>query len=442
MTIAPQDSALFRDLFADPEIARLFSDSATIRAMLIVMGTLAKVQGERGTIPAEAGAYLHRAALEVQIDPSALAAETARNGVCIPALVAAFARDAQVPDHTRYLHWGATSQDVTDTGLALRLRQVLSIAGDRLDALLAMLADLAEAHAERPMAARTYGQIATPTTFGATAAIWGSGILSLRDELPAIRDAVEIVTLNGASGTLSVLGEDGPGTRTALARALGLRDPGISPHADRSHILALAGWANRVLAACAKMATDLTLLTRDGDIALGGGGASSTMPQKANPVGPSTIRALALYGNGLATAIHAGVPWDQRDGGAWFAEWLSLPPLLAATVKALSILGACDIQPDADRMASRVEDPSGLIHAEALSFALARDMPRPDAQAQVKTWAAEVRAKGGSLLDRAGADPADYAPDRQWGEAPALARRFAAKARGRGNGDSLGNNPG
>lgn len=416
-------------LFSDPEIARLFADTAVVRALLIVEGALAKVQGEAGVIPADAAAYLHRASLEVQIDPAGLAVETARNGVCIPALVAAFAKEAQAPDVTQYFHWGATSQDIIDTGLALRLRQVLTLLGERLDAVLILLADLAEAHAETAMPARTYGQIATPTTFGALVAIWGGGLLTVRDEVPGIRDAVQIVTLNGASGTLSVMGDRGPAIRAALARVLGLHDPQSSPHADRAHMLALAGWANRVLRACDKIAVDLLALTRDGSVALGGGGSSSTMPQKANPVGPSVVRALAAHGLGHATALQSLAPQDQRDGAAWFTEWLSLPPLLAAAGKALSVLAATEVIPSADRFAETLSDPSGLIHAEALTFHLARSMPRPEAAAQVKAWATDVRTNGGSLLAKAGVDPADFAPQRQWGEGPALARRFAEKAR-------------
>ena len=224
------------------------------------------------------------------------------------------------------------------------------------------------------------------------------------------------------------LSEDGPAVRAKLAAALGLRDPGRSPHADRAHVLRLAGWCARTLAALSKMATDLLLLTRDGEVAVAGGG-SSTMPQKANPVGPSVIRALHAHGAGLSATLHAATPWDARDGGAWMAEWLALPQLVIATGRALSVADM-DVHVDALLMRSRVEDPTGLIHAEALSFEMARTMPRPEAQAQVKAWAQEVREGGGSLFDRADADPADYTPERRWGEAPDLARRFVAKVRG------------
>ncbi|GIT90923.1 3-carboxy-cis,cis-muconate cycloisomerase [Jannaschia pagri] len=436
MTIAPQDSPLLRDLFADAEVARLFSDTAAVRAMLIVEGTLAKVQGDAGMIPADAAAYLHRAAMEVQIDPAGLAPATAQNGVCVPALVAAFRKEAQAPEFTQYLHWGATSQDIIDTGLALRLRQVLTLIETRLDALLIALADLATAWAETPMVARTYGQPATVTTLGAQVASWGTGLLSVRDDLAPLREAVLMVTLNGAAGTLSAMGPEGPAIRAELAKALGLRNPGHSPHADRAHIQALSAWCNRLLQAAAKMAGDLLLLTRDGTVRLDAGGASSTMPQKANPVAPSVVRALAAHGAGHAAALSMIPAADARDGAAWFTEWLSLPPLLAATARSLTLLRETS---DPDHTGITLgspaafpggEDPSGLIHAEAVTFALAQTMPRPEAQAQVKAWTAQVRATGVSLLDLAGVDPDAFRPNRQWGEAPDLARRFAARVRG------------
>ncbi|CUH16856.1 3-carboxy-cis,cis-muconate cycloisomerase [Jannaschia seosinensis] len=427
MSVTPFDSALQGRAFTDPEIGRLFSDTAELRAMLIVWGALAKAQAAHGLIPETAAAAIHRATLEVQIDPGALARATDENGVVIPALLAAMHHEMKAPEHAQWLHHGATSQDITDTGLALRLRQALTLIAERLDGALDRLAALAKAQAETPMAARTYGQIATPTTFGAVAAIWGNGLLAMRDALPAIRAQVEIVTLGGAAGTLSVMGPAGPQVRAALAEGLALRDPVRSPHAERSHIRALASWLGGALAALDKMAGDLLLLTRDGMVTLGAAGGSSTMPQKANPVAPSRIRALALHGHGLVQTLHAPHA-DQRDGAAWFAEWLALPQLVAATARALTLAAETKVVPDPARLRAPLDDPTGLIHAEAVSFAL--DLPRPEAQAQVKEWAAEIRASGGSLIEKAGLPPERFTPASQWGEAPAQARAFAAAVRG------------
>ncbi|SDY81592.1 3-carboxy-cis,cis-muconate cycloisomerase [Jannaschia faecimaris] len=426
MTITPFDSTLHGRGFADADIARLFSDSAELRAMLITWGALARAQAAHGQIPSESAEAIHRATLEIQIDPGALTQDTARNGVCVPALAAQFRAEMQAPEHAQWLHHGATSQDIIDTGLALRLRQALGFIARGLDATVAMLADLAEAHAETPMPARTYGQLATPTTFGATVAIWGNGFLAQRSDLPRIRDLVQVVTLNGAGGTLSVMGKAGPVIRADLARGLGLADATDNRHAERSHIRALAGWLGQTLAAADKTASDLLLLTRDGSVTLGTGGSSSTMPQKSNPVAPSQIRALALHGQALTQALSTA-PWDHRDGAQWFVEWLALPQLVAATARALSLLSGMTVAPDAARLRAPLDEPSGLIHAEAISFAL--DLPRPEAQAKVKAWVGEIRTEGGSLIEKSGLPSDRFTPEAQWGEAPALARRFARAAR-------------
>jgi 3-carboxy-cis,cis-muconate cycloisomerase len=197
MPSSPADSAIYRRLFGDDEAARLFSDSAEIRAMLLVEGALARMQGAAGLIPPEAAAFIDRAAPEVQIDPTALAAETARNGVPVPALLAAFRKAAEAPAMMQYLHWGATSQDIMDTALALRLRPLLLLWDRRLTAVLSRLGDLADAHADLPMAARTYGQHATPTGFGAVVAGWGWPLIGWRDDLPGLRAALLQVSLSG-----------------------------------------------------------------------------------------------------------------------------------------------------------------------------------------------------------------------------------------------------
>ena len=163
MPASPLDSALYRDLFGDLEVAKLFTDSAEIRAMLVVEGALAKAQGALGMIPETAAAAIHRDAMEVIIDPAGLARDTGQNAVPVPALVAAFREAMQAPDHAQYVHWGATSQDIMETGLKLRLRQALAISENRIRTASKSLGKICETHASLPIAGRTYGQIATPT---------------------------------------------------------------------------------------------------------------------------------------------------------------------------------------------------------------------------------------------------------------------------------------
>ena len=245
MPATPFDSAIYRDLLGDAEVGRLFTDSAEVRSMLLVEGALAKAQGRLGLIPEVSAAAIHRASMEVQIDPSGLAEETGRSAVSVPALVAAFRKAMKAPDHSQYVHWGATSQDIMDTALVLRLRQVLAIYEARLDVTLATLGQLAETHAETPMAGRTYGQIATPTSFGAVVTSWGAPLLGPRHRLDDMRKGLLRVSLSGAAGTLSSMGEKGPEVRAELARALDLADPGGTWHSNRCDHCPFRGLGNR-----------------------------------------------------------------------------------------------------------------------------------------------------------------------------------------------------
>ena len=434
MPASAADSALYRKLFSDDDTATLFTDNAEIRAMLLVEGALASVQGQLGLIPQEAAAFIARSAREVQLDPSALAAETAVNGVPIPALVAAFRKEMQAPDFAQYLHWGATSQDIMDTALALRLRRVCALWEGRLTDLARALGQLARRHADLPMAARTYGQVAVPTSFGAIVAGWGHPVLRHKERLAALQPDLLVVSLSGAAGTLSAMGGEGPAVRAGLAASLGLGDPGHSWHAERDGIAAFASWMAGLAASLGKIGEDLILMAQTGigEVTIAGAGGSSTMPQKQNPVGPSVLVALARQVGALAAALQgAALHRQQRDGAAWFTEWLTLPQLCILTGRALALALdlATRIEPRAEAMAMNLDDGSGLAQAEALSFALARQMPRPEAQAQIKALCAKARAGGPSLVDLvAEAFPTLDLSGSGLGTAPQEARDFAQAA--------------
>lgn len=444
MPASPADSMIYAQLFGDEEASALFSDAAEIREILRVEGALAHVQGALGIIPPDAAEFIERASRTVRIDPAPLAGETGRNGVPIPAVLAAFRKAAGAPEFMHHLHWGATSQDIMDTALALRLKRLFDLWETRLDSALQGLAVLAEAQASLPMVARTYGQAATPTSFGAVMAGWGWPLLSQLTALAEVRNRVQLVSLSGAAGTLSAMGDDGPKVRAGLARTLGLADPGHSWHTDRTGIGALAGWMATTAGAIGKMGEDLILLTQSGlaEIIIPGGGASSTMPQKQNPVAPSALVALARQVIGLAGVLQAaGMHRQQRDGVAWFTEWLTLPQSCILFSRGLAIAAdlAGRIEPDIKAMRANMDAGAGLIQAEALTFALARRMPRPEAQAVVKALCLEVARTGLPLTTLAARDwPKEDWPEENWnerlsrdglGQAPAEARAFVAACR-------------
>ncbi|AHC99670.1 lyase family protein [Leisingera methylohalidivorans] len=433
------DSQVYGDLFGSGEASRLFSDSAEVRAMLLVEGALAKAQGAAGVIPQESAAAISRAVVEIAIDPGVLKRPTGQNGVPVPGLVAAFRDEMKAPEHAQYVHWGATSQDIMDSALMLRLRQVLALVETDLSASVKALGTFSKTHAELPMAARTYGQHATPTSFGAVAAGWGAPLLGLLEELPGLRQSCLLVSLAGAAGTSSALGPQAAEVRAAMAKGLALGDPGRSWHTDRTPFLRIADWLVRVTLAFGKLGEDCTALAQSGvgEILLGGAGASSTMPQKQNPVAPSVLTALARQGIGLFSVLQgASMQQHQRDGAAWFTEWMCLPQIVLGAASAAKTGRAlcAGLAPNAAAMASALSDGLGMIHAEALSFALAADMPRPDAQAAVKTLCQEAQSTQTPLQDLVAREYPDldaaalFDASQQMGRAPWDALQFAKKA--------------
>ena len=437
MPATPFDSVLYGKLFGDPDIAKLFTDSAELRAMLVVEGALANAQAGLGMIPAEAAAAIQRDCLEVTLDPAALAEATGGNGVSVPAMVARFRAEMLNSEAAQYVHFGATSQDIHDTGLALRLRQVVALLEERLRDTVAHLAALARTHRALPMAARTWGMAATPTSFGAVLASWGHPLLRHIETLRALKSRLLVVSLSGAAGTLAAMEPDGSEVRAELALALNLGDPGCSLHTTRDHIAGFAAWCGAVTGSLAKMGEDILSLTRSGEAVLAGGGSSSTMPQKQNPVQPSTMVALARQNVGLVANIQGALAHrDQRDGAAWMVEWLSLPQICIGTGRALALSAeiAQNLTPDPAAMLAGIDDGRGLIYAEALSLHLARTMLRPEAQAAGKELCVEARALNSTLHRMAQNRWPDrdfgtlFTPEAQLGDAPSEADRFVDAA--------------
>ena len=438
MPASPFDSIIHRDLLHDEEVDGLFSDDAAVAAMMRVEGALAKAQGGLGLIPAASARAIEHALRELRIDPARLAAGTRDAGVPAPALVDALRDAMQAPEHAQYLHWGATSQDVMDTGLVLRLRKVCDVVERRLTELLRALARPAEAHAELPTAARTRSQIATPTSFGAVVAAWGAPLLAHLEALAQLRPRLLRVSLAGAAGNSAALGERAAELRAALAVELGLGDSAPAWHSDRAALAEFAGLLTRIGGSLAKLGADCIVACRTeiGELKLGRGGGSSTMPHKQNPVAAETIISLSRVGAAMhALMLEAVAHREQRDGVAWALEGHALPTICMASARALALAAslARQMRPDPDAMLANLLGGGQLAFAEAISFELARTMPRPQAQAEVKRLCAEVRDRGGSLVEQVERRYPDVdwraatTPSAQLGDAPRQAAQFAAR---------------
>jgi len=445
MTVSPFDSQILGRLFADDEIVALFSDEAAIRAMMVFEAALARVEADLGIIPKKAADAIERAAAAFGPDMEAIAAGAEATGVPVVALVEQL-RDAVGGEAATYVHWGATSQDVVDTGLVLRLHTALDLISARLGALIERLAALAHSHRGTVMAARTRSQQAVPTTFGLKAATWLQEVARSRDRLAELRPRLLAVQFGGAAGTLSALGDKGIAVMEGLAKELDLAVPAAPWPSQREAMAEFASALSLLTGAIGKMGQDLMLLAQSevAEATPGTGGGSSTMPQKANPVGCEVMVTAARFNAALVSAMHqALIQEHERGGPGWQLEWATLPQMVTsaggALKHALAVTG--NLKVDAARMRANLDASNGLILAEAAGFALARHMTRKDAQALVKEACRKVAETGQPLMEilpgmtdapvdwSALAEPANYL-----GVADELIDRILAATRADGEG--------
>jgi 3-carboxy-cis,cis-muconate cycloisomerase len=440
MSGAPFEHPLLSGLFGDVEVASLFSAEAQIRAMLAVEAALSLAQGETGVIPEVAAARIAEVAETLAIDPAALAAGCARDGMPVPALVAGL-REAVGGTAAQYVHWGATSQDIMDTALILSVRDALAILERRSLHLAGALADLADDHRQTVMAARTRSQNAAPTAFGLKAAGWLMPLVRHHQRLAELRPRALLLSFGGACGNLAALGEDALPVEAALAALLDLPIPPTPWHTQRDGLAEIAGWIATLTDSLGKMGADLILLAQSdvAEIRMAGGGGSSTLPNKNNPVRAEALVTLARFNATQIGGLHQAAQQEHERGGAgWQLEWLIVPPMVVAVAAALrqSVAIIDGLTVDAARMRANIEASNGLLLAEGASFALAAHMPLPEAQAMVKKACRKVADSGQNLMDvlAKGTDaPVDWAklkdPANHLGSADALIDRALAAAR-------------
>lgn len=404
--VSPYDSRILGPLFGDPELARLFDDAAAVRAMAEVEAALARAEAAVGIVPRAAAERITAAVAGFAPDLEALGQGSEESGVPVIDFVRQL-RGHVGGDAAQWLHWGATSQDILDTALVLRLREALALLAGRLDGVIADLAALADAHRGTVMAARTRYQQALPTSFGLKCAGWMLPLVRCRERLGGLRERLLAVQFGGAAGTLAALEDKGVAVMEALAAELDLACPPMPWHTQRDAVAELGCWLSLVTGALGKLGQDAVLLaqTEIGEIdesAGGGRGGSSTMPQKANPVTGEALVAAARLNAGLLGTLHqAQVQEHERGGVGWQMEWATLPAMMVTAGSALAKTAAllARLSVSAGRMRANLGPGDGLILAEAASFALAAHMPRPDAQALVKQAVRVVLADGGHLVD-------------------------------------------
>jgi 3-carboxy-cis,cis-muconate cycloisomerase len=406
---------LFGPLFSAEGVSAAFDDSATVQAMLDVEAALARAQASVGLIPQSAVAPICDACQVARYDIDALGRQAALAGNTAIPLVKALTETVRAVDEeaARYVHWGATSQDIQDSGLVLQIRAASAPLHRDIERLDLALVALAERHAEDPMPGRTWLQHAAPITFGLKAAGYLSALRRANRRLRAASDAACVLQFGGAAGTLASLGLRGIEVSEALGQALDLPVPALPWHAARDRLVDLACALGVLTGGLGKMARDLSLLMQTDvgeafEPAAAGKGGSSTMPHKRNPVGCAVALSAAIRVPPLVATLLAAMPQEHERGlGGWHAEWETLPEIFRLTSGALAQMATAfeGLEVDVAGMRADLDKTHGLLMAEAVSMALAERIGKSEAHHLVETASRRAVVQGCSLAEALGALP-------------------------------------
>jgi 3-carboxy-cis,cis-muconate cycloisomerase len=405
------DSDIFKDMFGTAEMRAVFSDENLLKCYVEAEVALAGAQGRLGVIPREAADAIAKLAPTVTLDREALKHEAENVGYPILGLVRQLAE--RLGEAGRYVHWGATTQDIMDTGTVLQIRAALAIIERDLAVVSAALASLAQKYRDTPMPGRTHLQQALPITFGYKCAIWLSMMDRHAARLRELKPRVLVAQLGGAAGTLASLGDKGVEVRREYARQLKLGDPPITWHVARDAVAETVSFLGLLTGSLGKIGFDIMLMmmTEIGEAFepfASHRGASSTMPQKRNPISSEILLA-----NAKAVRQHAALMLDamvqdfERATGPWHVEWMAIPESFILTAGSLAqakfMLEGLVV--DESRMRANLELTQGLIVAEAVMMGLAPHLGRQQAHDVVYEACREALAQRRSLFEVLNANP-------------------------------------
>jgi 3-carboxy-cis,cis-muconate cycloisomerase len=391
-------------LYGDQEMAAIFSEERAIADWLRVERALAAAQAELGLISGAEAAAVDAAAQPDAIDRAALWREARNVGYPIMPLVRMVAAALPAGADDR-VHFGATTQDIMDSALALALVDATA----RLDELIVAFGNAIAGHVEggreMAMAGRTHAQQAVPTTFGAKMAVYLDQLARHRERLRQMSPRIDLVSLHGAGGTSAALGPRAADVRAGVAARLGLRAGDVPWHVARDGVAEFGHVCSLLAATCARFAREIVDLARTevAEVAEAGGhhrGASSTMPQKRNPIGSEAVIGLAVSAGALAASLgRASEAGHERAAGEWQIEWHAVPHAAVLTASALAAAGevAAGLELFPAAMTANLRADHGLIMAEAYMIALTPKIGRQRAHDVVYEAGVDARAQGRPL---------------------------------------------
>ncbi len=405
-------SPLLDSLGTTDALADVFCDRSLIAAMLQFEVALARAEAGARVIPAEAVDAIAAAADPDVFDTAALAAAARESGTVAIGFVERFTARVRELDakSAGFVHWGATSQDVTDTAIVLCLARARPLLEADHQHLLGALRRLSDQHAGTVMLGRTLLQPAPPITFGLKAAGWHAACARGWARVEAAFDEALVLEFGGASGTLAALGDRGLDVASELGRELGLSVPDAPWHAHRDRLASLVAACGIYVGTLGKIATDVALLMQ-AEVAEAAepGGGSSTMPQKRNPAGCATALAAATRVPGLVASFLSGMPQQHERGvGGGHAEGPTIASVVQATGAALAAVDrvAATLRVDPARMRANIAGTGGTVFAERAMMLLAPSLGRDAAHALIGKVSAESSARGVKLSDALAANPA------------------------------------
>ncbi|OCJ21087.1 adenylosuccinate lyase family protein [Serratia sp. 14-2641] len=406
------DSILFRDAFGTPEMRAIFDDRELVRKYVEVEVALAKAEARCGVIPVEAAEEIAARCSADTLDFDLLRHETEIVGYPILPLVHQISK--QAGSSGGYVHWGATTQDIMDTAVVLQIRDAFELIETDINELRRILADMAQRYRTTPMAGRTHLQQALPITFGYKAAIWLNMFDRHAERLAQARPRVLVGQFAGAAGTLASLGDKGLVVQQAMMEELRLGTPDSTWHVARDGFAEAVNLLGLITGSLGKIAYDVMLMASNefGELYepfVKGRGASSTMPQKRNPISSELMLACAKGVRQQAGLMLDAMVQDlERATGPWHAEWIAIPESFILSAGALKqarfMLGGLIV--DEAAMAKNLDMTNGLIVAEAVMMGLAPYIGRQDAHDVVYDACRIVNEQGGRLADVLNALPA------------------------------------
>ncbi|MFY9768955.1 MAG: 3-carboxy-cis,cis-muconate cycloisomerase [Xanthobacteraceae bacterium] len=400
------DSAVFRDIFSTEAMRTVFSDENRVQKYLDFEAALARAQARLGIIPTEAAEEICRHCHAAEMDFAKLKIQTERIGYPVLPVVqqlVGLCRDGL----GEWCHWGATTQDITDTATVMQMREALVLIERHIDDIAGALAALARKYRDTPMAGRSNLQQAVPITFGYKMATLLAAFARHRERLSELRSRVLVGEFGGAAGTLSSLGGRGLATQAELMKELKLGVPAIAWHTVRDCIAEVGCFLGLVTGTCGKIALDVKLLMQTEVEEVyepfhEGRGSSSTMPQKRNPISSVYITALvSVVRQQVAALLDAMVEDHERATGPWEIEWIVVPEIFCLTAGALAqtefVLKG--LQVDAKKMRANLDLTKGLIVSEAVMMGLGPYLGRQYAHDLVYDICRKVVATRRPLVD-------------------------------------------